>query len=378
MATQNRRKVSYLAQKIDSSPWRFDFFQLVKLLENEMNASNEVGDFTPANLEAIKFKTNPQLNFEPAPIQSIQRVKNRSKQNKHSESAPKETAQSELEVNFWGLNGSSGTLPFHYSELITQRIRNNDYALRDFIDIFNHRSLSLFYKAWQKHRPWLQHPSKDKTVSKYKINHHQAILKGLAGLSGEKNASFNKPEGAWLNYSGFASARICSASTLKQAINHHFGLSVRINEFKGQWESMPADVRTRLADRKSNGMNNILGVSALLGARCWNVQNRFEVEIVQIEYEQFMTLSPGSEKLNALYELIKFKVGTELDFDLILKVHKNKLHPASLEVGKLPQLGWNSRLQSRPKHKNESNDIIKVSISKHGMHRLANAQKQVG
>jgi len=378
LATPNRRKVSPLTQKIESSPWRFDFFQLVKLLESETNASNEVGDFTPANREAIKFKTNPQLNFEPAPIKSIQRVTKPNKRNTTSNSTPKEHLQSELEVNFWGLNGSSGTLPFHYSELITQRIRNNDYALRDFIDIFNHRSLSLFYKAWQKHRPWLQHPSKDSPISKYQTNHHQAILKGLAGLSGERNASFNKHEGAWLNYSGFASARICSASMLKQTINHHFGLSVRINEFKGQWERMPADVRTRLADRKSNGMNNALGVSALLGTRCWNAQNRFEVEIVEIEYDQFMTFSPGSEKLNALYELIKFKVGTELDFDLTLKVQKNKLHPASFEVGKQPQLGWNSRLQSRPKNNKESNDIIKVSISKHGMHRLANAQKQTG
>jgi len=378
LATPNRRKVSPLTQKIESSPWRFDFFQLVKLLENETNALNEVGDFTPVNREAIKFKTNPQLNFEPAPVKSIQRVTKPSKQNKNNESTSKEKILSELEVNFWGLNGSAGTLPFHYSELIIQRIRNNDYALRDFIDIFNHRSLSLFYKAWQKHRPWLQHPSKDEVVPKYKVNHHQAILKGLIGLSGEHNASFNKPEGAWLNYAGFGSTRICSTSILKQAINHHFGLSVRINEFKGQWEHMPPDVRTRLADRKSNGMNNILGVSSLLGARCWNAQNRFEVEIIEIEYEQFMAFSPGSEKLNALYELIKFKVGTELDFDLTLKVQKNKLHAASFKAGKQPQLGWNSQLQSSPKNKNESNDIIKVSISKHGMHRLANAQKQVG
>jgi predicted component of type VI protein secretion system len=91
-----------------------------------------------------------------------------------------------------------------------------------------------------------------------------------------------------------------------------------------------------------------------------------------------MTFSPGSEKLNALYEFIKFKVGTELDFDLTLKVQKSKLYPASFKAGKQPQLGWNSRLHSRPKNNNESDDIIKVSISKHGMHRLANAQKQTG
>lgn len=375
MATPNRRKISPLAKKVESSPWRFDFFQLVKLLESETNASNEVGDFTPVQDESIKFITNPQLNFEPS---AVKQVRSTTKANVQNNDITKEHLQKELEVNFWGLNGSAGTLPYHYSELITQRIRNNDHALKDFVDIFNHRSLSLFYKAWQKHRPWLQHPSKDAPISKYKINQHQAILKGLTGLSGEHNASFNKPEGAWLNYSGFASARVSSASMLKHAINHHFGLSVRLNEFKGQWEHMPPDVRTRLSDRKSNGMNNILGVSALLGARCWNAQNRFEVEIVEIEYKQFMTFSPGSEKLNALYEFIKFKVGTELDFDLTLKVQKSKLYPASFKVGKQPQLGWNSRLESRSKNNNETDDIIKVSISKHGMHRLANAQKQTG
>ena len=54
------------------------------------------------------------------------------------------------------------------------------------------------------------------------------------------------------------------------------------------------------------------------------MQNRFEVEIVDIEYDQFMTFAPGSQKLQDLYELIKFKVGTELDFDLTLKIRPQK------------------------------------------------------
>jgi len=161
---------------------------------------------------------------------------------------------------------------------------------------------------------------------------------------------------------------------LKQAIHHHFGLSVRINQFKGQWEPMPQDVRTRLSDRKSKGMHNAPGANALLGKRCWNAQNRFEIEIVDIEYEQFMKFSPGSNNLNALYELIKFKVGAELDFDLTLRVQESKLKTASFNTGSKPQLGWNSRLHNRK----QSNNIIKISVSKHGMHRLATEQKQTG
>lgn len=366
MATPNWQKTSALMTKIESSPWRFEFFQLVRLLENEHidDALSEVGDFTPAHSERLKFKANPQLNFEPAPIKSI--------------TANKDKTRKEIETNFWGLNGSSGTLPFHYSELIIQRIRNNDKALKDFLDIFNHRSISLFYKAWLKHKPWLKHGNKTHTYSKFHVNRHEEILKALAGLSNEKTASFNKPHGAWLNYAGFSASRICSSLSLKQAVEHHFGLKVRVNEFKGQWESLPMDVRSQLGDRKSHGMNNILGVNTLIGKQCWNIQNRFEIEIINIEYDQFMSLSPGCEKLNALYQLIKFKVGTELDFDLTLKVRKNTLIPAKLTRTGRPQLGWNSRLKASTESTINNNDIIKISVSKHGMHRLANDQKQAG
>lgn len=366
MATQDRKKTSALKQKIEASPWRFDFFQLVRLLEaeNSKNALSEVGDFTPASSEPLKFKTNPQLNFEPAPVKSVSKSKN--------------SAHTKIETNFWGLNGSSGILPFHYSELIIQRIRHNDHALKDFLDIFNHRSISLFYKAWLKHRPWLKQANKDRVYSKFNVNKHEELLKGLTGLSNEKNASFNKPKGAWLNYAGFGASRICSASLLKYAVQHHFGLNIRINEFKGQWEHLPLDVRSQLGNRKSLGINNILGVNTLIGSRCWNAQNRFEIKIIDIEYTQFMTFAPGSEKLNALYQLIKFKVGTELDFDLTLKVQKKKLHPAKFSASSPPQLGWNSRLKSRTENNIDNNEIIKISVSKHGMHRLAHDQKLAG
>jgi type VI secretion system protein ImpH len=353
-------------RKIESTPWRFDFFQLVRLLEtgHTKGAMSEVGHFTPASSETIKFVSNPQLNFEPAPVKSVK--------------LSADGSHMKIQSNFWGLNGNSGTLPFHYSELIIQRIRNNDQALRDFLDIFNHRSLSLFYKAWLKHRPWLRQASKDQPYSKFNVNRHEALLKGLTGLATQAEASFNKPQGAWLNYAGFAASRICSAASLKQAIEHHFGLKIRINEFKGQWETLPADVRTQLGNRRSPGINNRLGMNSLLGRRCWNAQNRFEVEVIDIEYAQFMTLSPGSEKLHALYQIIKYKVGTELDFDLTLKVQKNKLLPARCSAKMPSQLGWNSRLKARSEARINHQDIIKISVSRHGMHRLANDQKTAG
>ncbi len=374
MATENRRKSTDLIEKIESQPWRFDFFQLVSLIEQEAQTrdgtAQDVGEFSPVNNESVKFRSNPNLNFEPAPVQMVKRQSTPKELNPNNST----NQQWKLDVNFWGLNGNAGVLPFHYSELVISRLRAKDYGLKDFLDIFNHRTLSLFYRSWLKHRPWLKHQNKTVKISKYKVNWHQEMLKGLTGLSNEPNAAFNKPEGAWLNYAGFGASQVCNPSILKHAIRHHFGLSVHIKEFKGQWEQLPQDVRTRLADKKSNGINNSLGRNALLGKRCWCAQNRFEIEIIDIEYEQFMNFSPGSKRLNALYELIKFKVGTELDFDLTLKIKASRLKTASFGPVNKPQLGWNSRLKSRK----PSDNIIKISVSKHGMRRLATEQKLTG
>ena len=55
-----------------------------------------------------------------------------------------------------GLTGPSGVLPRHYSELLYKIQRDakglEKHALRDWLDCFNHRLVSLFYRAWEKYR----------------------------------------------------------------------------------------------------------------------------------------------------------------------------------------------------------------------------------
>ena len=58
----------------------------------------------------------------------------------------------EMFVNFMGMVGVSGVMPVHYTELIMDRVRYRDTAMWMFMDIFTHRSVSMFFRAWEKYR----------------------------------------------------------------------------------------------------------------------------------------------------------------------------------------------------------------------------------
>ena len=61
-------------------------------------------------------------------------------------------------------------MPRHYTEMLLRIQRDakheEKFALRDWFDLFTHRMLSLFYRAWEKYRfyisyergEYLQHP----------------------------------------------------------------------------------------------------------------------------------------------------------------------------------------------------------------------------
>ena len=81
----------------------------------------------------------PSLAFPAAEIQRLE--------------LPEDDAgQPRMDVNFLGLTGPQGVLPIYYTQLIAERARLRDTAIRDFLDIFNHRMISLFYRAWEKYR----------------------------------------------------------------------------------------------------------------------------------------------------------------------------------------------------------------------------------
>src|SRR5262249_46865278 len=100
----------------------------------------------PPVSEVVRFAALVSTTFPPSSIYAISRP---------TPDRPLPT----MTVAFLGLTGPSGVLPSHYTELLLRQQRfvkgPEQYALRDWLDLFNHRIISLFYRAWTKYRFYL-------------------------------------------------------------------------------------------------------------------------------------------------------------------------------------------------------------------------------
>ncbi len=367
MATTRRRQSPNLVEQLCSEPWRFSFEQAVRILEAAVTsrdprsagfASESLAGLTPPHKELLHFSNRPSLAFSPANISAVEAVDSGRDNSQH---------QWHMAVQFLGLTGSHGVMPHYFSEILLQRLRDKDPALGAFINLFEHRSISLFYRAACKYRLPRQYENKRRQPGNKEdaFTHALACLSGLGSPQLERQLPLEKE--AMLGYSGLYARPIRSAAALKGMLEQHFGLQAEIEQFCGQWQSLPDDVVTHLPGKEfPDGQNNSLGVNALLGTSCWQVQSKFRIRLAPLDYPSFMELAPGSKKLEALQGFIDFFAGSELDYEICVQLQWQDARATRLDssVGSEPLLGWNTPLGNRPDEA-ENNKPIEILVSKH-------------
>ncbi len=352
MASADGGERASVARELFKAPYRFDFFQAVRLLEHLLRErerglrSSEprregqgVGrDLHPAD-EAVRFRAHPSLSFPAGAISEIRRVA-------VSPDRILGPRPPEMIVTFMGLTGPGGVLPRHYTELLLQRIRQRDYSLRDFLDLFNHRLISLFYRAWEKYR-WpiayersqLDDPQKEPDVATQGL--HCMVGLGTTGLRGRLETD----DGVFLYYSGHFAHSPRSALALESLLGDHLGMPVRVLQCQGQWLHLDlSDQAAMPSAREPDGRNNQLGVNLLVGERIWEVQSKFRVRIGPLTWREFRSLMPNGRSLRPLCEITRTYAGPALDFDVqpvlrLAEVPRCRLTSDSEEG---PYLGWNT------------------------------------
>ena len=295
-------------QSLFDEGWSFDFYQAVRLLEMLCPDKPSVGEGSEADKEAVRFTSNVSFEFPASAVSEI--VRSESDKSPH-----------QLSVNFMGLAGVTGPLPAPYSDLILSRLKEKDGALKDFLDMFNHRLISLMYRVRKTLRIGFDSKPPDQTA--YARYLFSLIGLGTDGLSDRMRLR----DRSLLFYTAVLSQKPRSMSGLESILSHYFGVIVKGKQLCGGWCFLAQDQHTQIGVR---GQNNCLGQSAVVGTRIWDQQSRFELHIGPLSYQEFIGFLPTGSAYISLCTLVRFYAGEESDFDLVLSLKKD-----TVEIGRL-------------------------------------------
>lgn len=320
-------KPSTLEEILFAEPYRFEFFQAVRLLERIYESRRPVGHATEPSREVVRFRTPVNLSFAPSQLYALAPEDNDAE----------EPAPPQMTVAFMGLTGPQGVLPHPYTELLMERLRNKDRALYEFLDLFNHRVISLFYRAWEKYR----FPIAFERGLEDRFTEFLFDIVGL-GTRGLRHR-FSFPDQGLLSYGGLIANKPHSASAVAGILSDYFGAPVAIEQFKGQWLKLEPESYSRLG-----AANHELGQSTVVGTRVWDTQSKLRVRFGPLRFTQFAAFLPNGSAFQPASELIRFLAGQEFDFDVQLVLRKGDVPFCKLSQPANPRLGWTTWLKTKP------------------------------
>ncbi len=310
-----------LEKALAQTPYRFDFFQALRRLECLHAEQPRLGRSLRAADDPIRLTQPPSLAFAPATVTAFE--------------PGNEGRPPRLAVDFLGLLGPNGPLPLHLTDYARDRLRNgNDPTFARFLDVFHHRMLSLFYRAWADTQPTV---SLDRAESD-RFADYVGSLFGL-GMKSLRNRDA-VPDEAKLHYAGWLSCQTRNAEGLRAILADFFKLPVSIEQFVGHWLKLPADCQCRLGESLETGT---LGMTATIGSQVWDCQHKFRIVCGPLNLSDYQRLLPTGDSLERLVTWVRNYLGNELIWDVHLLLKKEEAPP--LQLGsETARLGWTSWL----------------------------------
>ncbi|WP_157269476.1 type VI secretion system baseplate subunit TssG [Azohydromonas aeria] len=333
-------------------PQRFEFHQAVCLLERWLG-----GSAVPQR-PALQFRNTLSLAF---PASEIAALALESDARADAATPAGDTTREvgapampdpatwrriELTPAFMGLLGTGGALPLAYSETLAgHEARQRDGAARAFLDIFQHRAVTLFHAAWRKHRLPLQ-------AGLGEPDPGLCAALSLAGLGQPalrerlRAAEGGVADDALAHHAGTLQRRCTDAGQLQALLADYLGVPVQVEQFVGRWCALAPDNFCSLGT-----VHATLGADTVLGERVWQRDLRLRVVLGPLGREQQRRFLPGQPGALALRELLTLMAGVSLEWEVRLRLRAQAVTAARLggdEGGGAAQLGWSGFLLSRP------------------------------
>lgn len=297
---------------LEEEPWRFDYFTVLRHLERNHRNQPRIGDSASRRDEFVQLGQDPFMEF---PASNIARAE-------AAEGKPLK-----LFVKFLGLLGPQGALPLATTEEAYHFALAQDDAFPRFLDIFHHRFIQLFFRAWADSRPIVQNDRPD-------LDRFVAYIGSAIGIGSSPYRDLDSiPDSAKLGYAGLLGAQAKSASRLTAAIRGLFNVEVEIDEFVGMRLAIEPTEQTAIGARHAT-----LGSDAMLGGTIFSVQDKIRIRIFNNSLEQYERFLPTGDLCELLADLIFFYNGDQIVWDTELAIRSGAVPPVRL--GQSGQLGW--------------------------------------
>ena len=333
-AAGNLPRHAKMLRALERAPYRFDFFDVLRRFECAHPEGSRLGRAPRPCDEPIRLGQAASLGFPASTLASF---------------VPSAAGKPpRLSVHFLGLLGPNGPLPLHLTEYARDRVRNaGDRALVRFLDVFHHRVLTLFYRAWADAQPTVSfdRPKEDR----FRI--YLGSLLGLGMSSLRDRDEF--PDRAKLYFAGRFAAQTRNCEGLTAIVETFFGLPVKVEEFAGEWLKLPEEARWRLGRSARAG---VLGQTTVAGARTWQRQSKFRLVFGPLNEDDFHSLLPGGVRLRRLVALVRNYTGDSLNWDVRLHLEHQVNRP--FRLGQSSSLGWTSWLGRCPQGERRQDVIL--------------------
>jgi type VI secretion system protein ImpH len=315
-----------LVRLVLSRPREFDFFQLLHLIEQLERDAAPIGSQGPAADEPVRLRPTLNLSFPCGDLAEARWLE--------------EVGNGHLQVTttFLGLYGSDSPLPAHFTEALLAESKE-DERVRDFVDLFHHRILSLLYRVWKKYRYYVT----------FKTDGSDAISQVVRGFLGigtpHLDESLDISPLRLFRYVGLLSQRPRSAAGLIGQLADCFeGIGFDIGQCVGRWVWIQPNDRNALGVEKCT-----LGQDFLLGERIFDRSGKFRVKVGPVGFDDYASFLPNGSAAADLSQIVRFYCDDPLEHDIEVTLRGEEVPETPLgEPGLLGRLSWTTWLKSQP------------------------------
>lgn len=322
-ASARQTRWNRLVESLAAAPHAHDFFALLRTLDATHPGQPRLGRAPRPRDEPIRLGQDPDFDFAAAPLSSFQPGATRPR----------------LGQRFFGLLGPMGPMPLHVTEIVRERLHARDATPSRFLDLFHHRALVLFYRAWAQAQPvtHLDRPDDD------------AFSRWVGSLFGAGGPAFERrdrlSDATRRFHAGTLARGARSAEGLVKVLSSALGVPVRLEPYVGHWLTMAESDRTRIVSGASGVGAPALGRNAIAGQRVWDRQYRYRLHLGPLDYAQYVRFLPGQPARLELRDWVRQAAGLSMQYDVVPWLRSRDVPPLVLgqgdaHRGRLGQTAW--------------------------------------